>query len=604
MAPKAVNVSGVGTTIWSGHNTFTGATYLSNGTLKAGIANALSAASAIGIDGTLDLGGFDQSIGKLTGTGMVVNTGGAAVLSETNVIDTFFSGSITGQISLDKLGAGTLTLSSANTYTGATIIDQGSLQLGPSGSIANSQNVQLHAGTNLYFGNTAGSTIKDLFAVGGAANVFTGGKALTVTGETGPIGAITFNGTAGADTLTINLNSTLSDFSLAPVLFTNWGGASDTITLNGNGLDNILTGSSASEIMNGGAGNDTLIGGLGNGFDTLTGGIGNDTFIFNSSEIQSGQSDIITDYTRDVNGVGDTIAYVGVYAGYVSAGSSGGITNIGYSNGVINNSILLSNAGTNQIVINGYTDLAHALNHNLAGGYQFVSEVTNQAAHAWSYYVTTYDATGLADYANTYNDNGTRDAVDYDNLNSVNWTSYSSSFDAGNNLYYRITFFDDGTYYTTHLDNLNNQPWTKYDESYDAQNRMDYRVVTNDDNSLNVTHLDRLNNQPWKQYVDVYDPQNNLDSRVTTNDDNSLFVTHLDHNNDQTWTQYIDIYNTLGQHTFESFTFDTGQPVITKDITYDNAGQLWDQDIYEYNAAHQQTLHYRVMDDLSIVILP
>ena len=57
-----------GALILSGANTYTGATTVA-GTLRAGAANAFSAASAVTLGGgaTLDLNNYDQTIGSLAG---------------------------------------------------------------------------------------------------------------------------------------------------------------------------------------------------------------------------------------------------------------------------------------------------------------------------------------------------------------------------------------------------------------------------------------------------------------------------------------------------------------------------------------------------------
>ena len=86
---------------------------------------------------TLDLGGFNQAIGSLAGAGVVTNSGGSlAVLTEGgNNASTEFSGVIKddGPTGLTKIGAGTLTLSGMNAYTGPTSVSAGVLQ----GGVAN-----------------------------------------------------------------------------------------------------------------------------------------------------------------------------------------------------------------------------------------------------------------------------------------------------------------------------------------------------------------------------------------------------------------------------------------------------------------------------------
>ncbi len=91
--------------------------------------------SAYTVTGTLDLNGFSNTIGSLSGTGTVTNNGaGAAVLTTGgDNTSTTFSGVLTdgtGGVGLAKSGAGTMILTGANTYTGGTTIDAGTLQIG------------------------------------------------------------------------------------------------------------------------------------------------------------------------------------------------------------------------------------------------------------------------------------------------------------------------------------------------------------------------------------------------------------------------------------------------------------------------------------------
>lgn len=69
---------GAGTLTLSGAGSYSGPTNVSAGTLQAGAANVLSPNSAFAIasGATVDLNGFNQTIGGLSGTGAVVNNGG------------------------------------------------------------------------------------------------------------------------------------------------------------------------------------------------------------------------------------------------------------------------------------------------------------------------------------------------------------------------------------------------------------------------------------------------------------------------------------------------------------------------------------------------
>lgn len=140
----SVTQIGTGTTILTGDNTYTGSTTISSGTLQAGSTTALSQNSAFAVNSTLDLNGFNNTIGSLSGSGTVLNNGAttATLTTGNDNTDTTYSGALengTSVLQLTKLGAGTLTLTGANTYTGGTTISAGTLQIGSggtSGSIA------------------------------------------------------------------------------------------------------------------------------------------------------------------------------------------------------------------------------------------------------------------------------------------------------------------------------------------------------------------------------------------------------------------------------------------------------------------------------------
>jgi autotransporter-associated beta strand protein len=160
--------SGVGTLILDAANTFTGATTVSAGTLQLNNALALqnSALDTTGsITGTASAGIVLNSVtsptfGGLTGdknlaslfntstgnygsvTNVTLNPGTNANHSYAGVIANGASG-----MSLTKTGAGTQTLTGANTYTGATIVSAGTLTLGASDVIPDSSVVNLNGGT-------------------------------------------------------------------------------------------------------------------------------------------------------------------------------------------------------------------------------------------------------------------------------------------------------------------------------------------------------------------------------------------------------------------------------------------------------------------------
>ena len=84
----------------------------------------------------LDLNGFNQTIGSLAGVGNVT-LGSATLTTGNDNTSTTFSGVISGTGGLVKIGAGTLTLTGANTYIGPTIVSGGMLQVGNGGTVGN-----------------------------------------------------------------------------------------------------------------------------------------------------------------------------------------------------------------------------------------------------------------------------------------------------------------------------------------------------------------------------------------------------------------------------------------------------------------------------------
>ena len=142
----------------SGLNTYSGATTVVAGhTLQGGAANTFSAVSATTVAGTLDLGGFDQTIGSLAGAGTVTNSGGttATLTAGGDNSSTAFSGVIqdgAAATTLTKTGTGTLTLSGANTYTGATTVSAGVLQAAAPNSFSASSAFTVATGATVDLG--------------------------------------------------------------------------------------------------------------------------------------------------------------------------------------------------------------------------------------------------------------------------------------------------------------------------------------------------------------------------------------------------------------------------------------------------------------------
>ncbi|MFZ9399952.1 MAG: beta strand repeat-containing protein, partial [Opitutales bacterium] len=169
--------------VFSGLNTYAGSTSFPGMVLTAGVANAFSPnsthiLSAQGaVPGVLRLNGFNNTIGGLSGVGFVENADPLTAVTLTvgrNNQSTVFAGEIRDggltALGLTKVGNGALTLSGANTYTGNTFVNGGTLNL--TGSL-----VGAVATSYLYYGNSPYQSIVnvtgnvDLFSMQGANTV-------------------------------------------------------------------------------------------------------------------------------------------------------------------------------------------------------------------------------------------------------------------------------------------------------------------------------------------------------------------------------------------------------------------------------------------------
>jgi fibronectin-binding autotransporter adhesin len=109
------------------------------GTLTLGSANRLADAAAVAVSGgALAIAGFDDTVGAVSLTGGSITGSGGTLTGSSYAVQ---SGSISAKlggagIALTKTTAGTVSLSAANTYTGATTIKAGTLELLSGGSLA------------------------------------------------------------------------------------------------------------------------------------------------------------------------------------------------------------------------------------------------------------------------------------------------------------------------------------------------------------------------------------------------------------------------------------------------------------------------------------
>ncbi len=121
----ALTKQGTGNQILSGANTYSGTTDITAGLLTDGIVDALPITTALIDGGTFDLGGFNQQVATITGSGIVTDSAAAAAFTVANGAPDIFNGILTGPLSLIAAGIAVLTLNTANTYLGSTTINVG-----------------------------------------------------------------------------------------------------------------------------------------------------------------------------------------------------------------------------------------------------------------------------------------------------------------------------------------------------------------------------------------------------------------------------------------------------------------------------------------------
>jgi fibronectin-binding autotransporter adhesin len=366
---------GSGTLTISNNNSgYSGETRLEGGVLEIGDNGALGAGtvtfrdagtirSTNAADRTLSLaiGTFTGSTGTVytfgsAGTGNLTfsGTGSTALGSVTrnlNILNnlTTFGQSFTGTGAITKSGAGTLILAGANTYTGNTTINAGTLQLGnggTSGSLSTSSNITVNGTLAFNRSNDVvqGTDFKSSVVISGtgslvqmgtgnltlnAANTYSGGTTLNsgtlVINNASAIGSGTFsinggtlNNTSGS-TITLSTNNAQSwngDFAFTGTNDLNLGtgavtlNATRTITVNsgnltvggtisgtGFGLTKNGTGTLILSGSNSYTGNTTINAGTLQA--SVTGALGNTTIInLNGGSLLVAATDAINDSTE------------------------------------------------------------------------------------------------------------------------------------------------------------------------------------------------------------------------------------------------------------------------------------------------------------------
>jgi autotransporter-associated beta strand protein len=211
---NSVNKTGSGTVTLSGSNTYSGGTTISAGTLQVGHANALGTSGNITFSGgtmQFDSGGSGADYGDR------IKNSASAMIFDTNGQSVSFSGAMdsSNTLGLTKNGTGTLTLSGANTYTGGTTINAGTLAIsGATGSVVGT--IAVGSSAVLEFGSSG--TPNHSNNISGAGTIRQDGFGITTLSgtntNTGVVeaiaGTLLFSGANALSATTASLNASNS----------------------------------------------------------------------------------------------------------------------------------------------------------------------------------------------------------------------------------------------------------------------------------------------------------------------------------------------------------------------------------------------------------
>ncbi|MEI6234807.1 MAG: autotransporter-associated beta strand repeat-containing protein, partial [Planctomycetota bacterium] len=278
-------------------NSYSGGTTVSGGVLAAAAALAFgnNAPTTLATGATLQLAGFNQTLGNLTGSGVIDNN--SATPSNVTVTATAnftFAGNITqsstGAINLTLTGGFVQTFSGLANHTGTTSILNGTFQAGSTTAFSNNSAITVASGATLSlngFNNSIGSLTGTGSVTNGSANAAT----LTL----------------GADGTTTIYTGIIQNGSTGTLAITKTGSG----TFNANALNTYTGGTTVSQ--------GTLMSNIATGFGTSTVTLGNANTSTNNVACLSSVNGITFANNFTVSSQGSGTATIGTNAGIVGA---------------------------------------------------------------------------------------------------------------------------------------------------------------------------------------------------------------------------------------------------------------------------------------------
>jgi fibronectin-binding autotransporter adhesin len=225
--------AGAGTLV-VGANSYSGATTVSGGTLRAASTTSFAATSGVTLadvaGATLDLNGFSQTITNLTGGGTAggnVALGGATLTTGGAADATI--GALSGAGGLVKTGAGRLSILGGSAgFSGTTSITGGTLDVGPIAGTFGSGTISISGGNFIQASGTLTQPV-----VGNAAGISArGGNLLVNVGGAGALINMNSGGSGGLGQFTFGSSSADSRVIVSNTIGINNFGGTRTITAN------------------------------------------------------------------------------------------------------------------------------------------------------------------------------------------------------------------------------------------------------------------------------------------------------------------------------------------------------------------------------------
>ena len=187
---------GGGKVLMAGPNTYTAATYVTEGTLEYAASNVTADTASVTVNGGLwDLKTFSDTVGTVTLTsGTIAGTsGGLTIKNDSQFSGGAVSASLTGTSGLQlPTSAGTVVFSGANTYSGTTKISGGTLRIASLGALSSASTLNSGGSVNdtstLDFGSPSLAYQMNALSVGGI---------MRFTSSTGSASRVTFSASSG-----------------------------------------------------------------------------------------------------------------------------------------------------------------------------------------------------------------------------------------------------------------------------------------------------------------------------------------------------------------------------------------------------------------------